>query len=159
MCGLSERVEALPFKVWRDHIIDMVHTANFLHNFGNSKFHIIQGIRAKVAHFEDELPKLKEIMIILELALWKLRMNEKSFHEEAIRCQKKIKTDESSIRRQCRITCGADVIIQHVLPYLIITVDDQESDSYEESDSYASSDEFGLIQILHSSDDESNDST
>jgi hypothetical protein len=36
MCGMSERLEALAFKFWRDHIIDMIHTANFLHNIDNS---------------------------------------------------------------------------------------------------------------------------
>ena len=28
------------------------------------------------------------------------------------------------IQQQCRVTCGADVIIRHVLPYLISTGDD-----------------------------------
>ena len=31
-----------------------------------------------------------------------------------------IKTDESNVRRQCRITCGADVIIRNVLPFLLL---------------------------------------
>jgi hypothetical protein len=70
---------------------------------------------------EDEFPKLKEITTIMELALWKMRMNKN-------RHQIKNENDESSLRRQCRITCGADVIIRHVLPYLI-TVGDEESDS------------------------------
>ena len=38
-----------------------------------------------------------------------------------------IKTDESNVRRQCRITCGADAVIRHVLSYLIST-EDEESD-------------------------------
>lgn len=51
------------------------------------------------------------------------------------------KNDVSSIRRQCRITCGVDVVIRHVLPYLV-TVSDEESDSDPESlDSNASSDD------------------
>jgi len=33
-------------------------------------------IREKLAQLEDEYAKLKEIMTILELALWKMRMNE-----------------------------------------------------------------------------------
>jgi hypothetical protein len=86
MCGMSDRVEALAFKVWRDYITNMIHTADFKHN-DNGNFHIIQRIRAKVAHFDDELPKLKEITVVLELALWKLKMNEY-----------KINTDDSSIR-------------------------------------------------------------
>ena len=73
--------------------------------------------------FEDEYSKLKEVTIILELAVWKLRMNENIFLEKATPYQKKIKTDESSIRRQCRITCGADDVIRHVMPFLISVVD------------------------------------
>jgi hypothetical protein len=129
MCGLSERVEALAFKVWRDHITKMIHSAEFKHNGDNNQRRdysiILQRIRAKVAQFEEEYPRLEEITTILELALWKLRMNEIFFHEEAIRCQKKIKTDESNNRRQCRITCGADVVISRVLPFLISVVDNE----------------------------------
>jgi hypothetical protein len=118
MCGMSDRVEALAFTVWRDHITTMIHTANFQCNMDNTV--ILRRIQAKVAHFEEEYPRLKEITTILELALWKSRMN-------ASQLQKKTKTDESSMRRQYRITCGADVIIRHVLPYLIST-DDEEYD-------------------------------
>ena len=72
-----------------------------------------------IEDFEDEFPKLKKITTILELALWQMRLNENS-HQ--------IKTDESSMRRQCRITCGADVVIRHVLPY-INTVGDEATSS------------------------------
>jgi hypothetical protein len=74
---------------------------------------------------------------MLELALWNLSMNENIPLEEVSHCQNKIKTDELNIRRQCHYTCGADVVIQHVLLCLIITVADEESDSYAESDSNA----------------------
>jgi hypothetical protein len=117
--GMSARVEALAFKVWRDHITNMIHTANFEYNGGN--FGILRWIRVRIAHFEDEYLKLKEITTILELALWKLRMNENIPQEEVSHCQKKMKTDESNIRRQCRVTGGADVIIGHVLLFLINT--------------------------------------
>jgi hypothetical protein len=59
------------------------------------------------------------VTTILEIALWKIKLNEKSHHNLATQSQKKIKTDESSFRSQCRVTCGADVVIQHVLPYLL----------------------------------------
>ena len=100
MCGMSDCVETLAFKVWRDHIKNMIHTANFPYNV--ECFYICRGICEKVAYFEDEYPKLKEITSILELELWKSRMN-------ASQLQKNIKTDESSMRRQRRIICGADV--------------------------------------------------
>ena len=116
MCGMSDRMEALAFRVWRDYITNMILSAGF--KWGKSNQYIIQRIRAKVAHFEAEYPKLKEITTIIELALWKIRINE-YIREEKMIHEKKMKTDESSIRRQCRITCGADVVIRHVLPYLI----------------------------------------
>jgi hypothetical protein len=117
MCGMSSRVQALPFKVWRDFITHMIQTAVFNHNRGNSA--ILHRIQDQCTHFEDELPKLKEITSILELALWKMKMNENSHHDRATQSQKKIKTDDLSVRIQNRVTCGADVVIGHVLPFLI----------------------------------------
>jgi hypothetical protein len=89
--------------------------------WGRDNSNILHEIQTKVAHFEDEYPKLKEVTTIIELALWKVRMTENKIihHEVMYCCQKKVKTEESSIQQQCRITCGADVIIGHVLPFLI----------------------------------------
>jgi hypothetical protein len=128
MCGLSTRVEALPFKVWRDCISNMIQNSNFKSHgdYQNSNFEnygdnldILRGIRSKLAYFEDEFPQLKETTTILEIALWKMKMNEKSHQDIATQSQKKMKTDESSTPQQCRVTCGADVVIGHVLPFLI----------------------------------------
>jgi hypothetical protein len=47
MCGMSSHVDALAFKVWRESILNMILTANF--KWGEHNFHIIQGIRARVA--------------------------------------------------------------------------------------------------------------
>jgi hypothetical protein len=129
-CGLSERVEALAFKVWRDHITNMIHSAEFkrtIQSGNQNSISLIHTICSKVDHFEDELPKLKETTSILELVLWKTRINDNRHEWGTAPCRKRIKTDEASIRRQCRITCGAGVIIRHVLPYLIST-EDEESD-------------------------------
>jgi hypothetical protein len=123
---MTERVEALPFKLWRDCIHNMIQTADFKCDENNSL--ILHSIRNKLIHFEDELSKLKEVTTILELALWKKRINDTNHQQNSARYQKKIKIDESSIRRQCCVTCGADVIIRHKLPCLI-TATDEESDS------------------------------
>jgi hypothetical protein len=129
--GMSSRVKALPFEVWRDHIMNVIQTAEFKwRKSGNTD--ILHRIQANITHFEDELPKLKEITTILELALWKLRMNENGHQDMA--------THDSNVRRQCRTTCGVDVVIFHVLPYLTAVVD-EESDSYVESDSDSTSDD------------------
>ena len=117
ICGMSDRMETLPFKVWRDHISHMIRTAVFDLRRDNSG--ILRSIREKLAHFEVELPKLKEVTTILELAMWKVRMHENDLQDTMNRQLKKLKTDKSSSRQQCRVTCGADVIIGHVLPFLL----------------------------------------
>jgi hypothetical protein len=123
-CGMLERVDTLAFKVWSDHIRQMIHTADF--NFiGCNNFVLLHRIQLTLAHFEEELPKLKDATTILELALWKNRITENNCQHTTIDRRKKIKTGDASIRRQCRVTCGADVIIGHVLPYLISTGNDE----------------------------------
>ena len=125
MCGMGERIEALAFNVWRDQMKCIVHSFDEWdsdRSGGESK--ALRFIKEKLAYFEDEFPKLKEITTILELVLWKMRLNENS-HQ--------IKTDESSMRRQCRVTCGADVVIRHVLPYLITVGDEATSSADGES--------------------------
>jgi hypothetical protein len=118
MCGMSERVEALPFKVWRDHIItNMIHASDYKNNEDNRS--IMSRIRDKLAYFEDEIPRLKEATTILEIALWNMKMNDNNLEENTTRSKKKVKIEESDIRQQCRVKCGADVIIRHVLLFLI----------------------------------------
>jgi hypothetical protein len=117
MCGMSAHVESLAFQVWRDHITNMIQTAVFEWMEDNSG--VLRRIRRKIAHFKDELPRLKEATSILEIALWKMKINNNSLEENTTRSQKKVKIEESDIRSKCRIICGADVVIGHVLPFLI----------------------------------------
>eukprot|EP00984_Skeletonema_dohrnii_P022526 scaffold11653_cov77-Skeletonema_dohrnii-CCMP3373.AAC.2 len=61
---------------------------------------------------------VKEATTLLELALWKARL-----HEIEIECSlepeaKKAKVDDESARKEKRITCGADIVIKNVLPFL-----------------------------------------
>jgi hypothetical protein len=135
MCGMSERVEALAFKVWRVCMTNMIHTAAFVYDDDDNDDNdddyingeqspwdntvILREIREKLAHFEDEMPRLKEATTILELALWKNMLDVNSKKMETNCCQKKMRSDESDVRQQCRVTCGADVVIGHVMPFLI----------------------------------------
>jgi hypothetical protein len=120
MCGMSERVEALPFKLWRDHITTIIQTADYKYNRDNSV--VLHDIGEKFSYFEDDFPKLKEVTTILELALWKMKTNESVHKRETTHHPKKFKTDVSDVRRQCRVICGADIIIRLVLPFLITAV-------------------------------------
>jgi hypothetical protein len=118
-CGMADHVEALKFRLWRDHITSIIHTSNFQHNGDNRS--ILREIRAKLDHFDDELPKLKDVTTILELALWKMNMSKNGHQDRATQSQQKMTADDSIIRSQNRVTCGADVVIGHVLPFLINT--------------------------------------
>lgn len=46
-------------------------------------------------------------------------MDEKSYQRNMTNCQKKIRSDESDIGQQCQVTCGAEVVIGRVLPFMI----------------------------------------
>jgi len=115
-CGLSTRVEALAFKVWRDCITNMIKNADYKYNMHNLHF---KWNSKKNSHFRDNLCCLKEATTILELVLWKTRIIENTLKWGTTKFHKKIKTDESSIRIKCLITCGADIITGLVLPYCI----------------------------------------
>jgi len=103
MCGISERMETLAFKVWRDHIRHKIQTADFIcTSNGERNLVILRRIQRRIAHFEDELPKVKEVTTILELALWKIKMTmHENIHQEVM-CswQKKVIVDQSEFRRQ-----------------------------------------------------------
>jgi hypothetical protein len=67
----------------------------------------------------NEKSHQKEMTSKLELALWKMNINDTILKESTTQHQNKIMSDDANCRRQCRITCGADVVIGHVLPFLI----------------------------------------
>ena len=60
---------------------------------------------------------VEEGITMLELALWKANLEEKE-DENAERRTKKAKIDGESNRNESRITCGADIVIKNVLPFL-----------------------------------------
>ena len=107
--GPKLRVKDLPFKVWRDIITSMILIAK-------TKSHVNE-IHGMLDYFGYKLI-IWETKTILELALWKMKINEKSHQEGDTQIQKRLKTDESTIRLQCRVTSGADVVIKCVVPFL-----------------------------------------
>ena len=67
----------------------------------------IQKLYTKLNSFEN----IKEAMSLLELAICKESMADRS--------HKKVRTDNDlSYRNQCRVNCGAEIVINNVLPYL-----------------------------------------
>ena len=62
---------------------------------------------------------LKEHMTQLELAVWKAKLDEKEEDSSNQEVEaKRVKIEVSSMRKEKRITSGADIIIKNVVPFL-----------------------------------------
>ncbi len=69
-------------------------------------------------HYKSEhYALLKEFTTLLELALWKAKLDE-DYHENECKTSKKAKIDTKAARQEQRITSGASVVIKNVLPFL-----------------------------------------
>jgi len=111
--SISKRVKAIGLKKWRDDItkakitkLSSDHQRSII-----QKRAFISEVKTKLAQYEDEYHRLKEATSMIELVLWKYKINEM--------VGRKRKHEESTVREQSRIGCGADIIIEHVLPYLV----------------------------------------
>ena len=77
-------------------------------------------IQSKLVTYEREYPQLKEISSLLELALWKNKCHESVMRQSAGTGKSSFdQMEDNTAKGQCRINCGADIIIPNVLPYLI----------------------------------------
>ena len=57
---------------------------------------------------------------MLELALWKMKLDDSNCQGPGqTQYNKKRKIEDANLRSQFRISCGADIVIEHVLPYLV----------------------------------------
>ena len=87
----------------------------------------------KTEHYKTEhRVLLKEATTLLELALWKAQLHwgeegdnnmvgdEKETDFEEVQLAKKAKMDPDCKRQGARVTCGADVVIKNVMPFLML---------------------------------------
>ena len=110
--SISTRVDAIGLKLWRDDMSSMM-----AEPIPQSKSDWLSNVKSKLSHYESEYQRLKEATSMLELALWKTTLDELGKGENTM-SNKKRKIDDSDLRSRCRISCGADIVIEHVLPYL-----------------------------------------
>ncbi|KAL3765020.1 hypothetical protein ACHAW5_004279 [Stephanodiscus triporus] len=119
---ISDRVDNIRVEKWRAAIWDEVEN---LPDGGKMRNTELKGIRLKLAFAEYTYDHLKEAAFLLELALWKARVDECSSWGKKRRSArddfnpKRAKIDKVGFMYQCRINCGAEVIIRGVLPFLI----------------------------------------
>ena len=74
----------------------------------------------RMEHYKAEHNRLlKEHMTLLELAVWKAKLDEEEEDSTLkVHATKRAKIDEESAKEEKRITSGADIIIKNVLPFL-----------------------------------------
>ena len=78
---------------------------------------------SRMEHYKSEHQTLlKEAMALLELALWKAKIEENvvdnCYNLGAI--TKRAKIDIDAARKEHRVTCGASIVIKNVLPFLAL---------------------------------------
>lgn len=132
--SIKERVGVIGPR-WRDNIRHLIHAFDdesdpelkMSYESSIRRRNFITELETKLAQSEIDHHNLNEACTILELTLWKKELNDKSKGEQ--RSDKRTKLDESSVRKECRIGCGADIVIGHVLPYLLPNLVRQPPDS------------------------------
>jgi len=118
--SMAERISALGPRKWRE---DMACKLEESFSFDiESDDSCPKGwfifVSSKLCEYEKEYINLKEATAMLELTLWNNKMAE-NFQEVDGHINKRAKIDEIGLRKECRINCGADIVIEHVLPYLL----------------------------------------
>jgi len=130
--GFTDRVNAIGLKQLRD---DMMEVMKKPESFGGSKVGWLNIVRSKLVKYEEEYNRLKEATATLELALWKNKINEFDTKK-----RKRTEESDSDFREQCRISCRADIVIEHVLPFLMPDASSCESESSDGSSSSSDDD-------------------
>eukprot|EP00985_Skeletonema_marinoi_P013809 scaffold6903_cov119-Skeletonema_marinoi.AAC.1 len=126
--GIHNTVASLHLERWRNEMKDEINRINqVLPNTNTrpvSKSRLIQEwIRSVIRQFDhykaEHIRLLKEATTLLELALWKAKIDEKEEkgHVEGMKA-KRAKIDIQSERNERRITSGASIVIKNVLPFL-----------------------------------------
>ena len=121
--GIHKTVASLHMESWRTEMITEINSINqVLSITAFGKTDEIQQwmdvIIDKMDHYKVEHSRyVKEGISLLELALWKAKLGEKE--DSSVEGQtKKAKIDSESVRKERRVTCGADTVIKNVLPFL-----------------------------------------
>jgi len=132
--SIAKRLESLNVMRFCE---DVESSINSLPVEGKRRDDDVQSVYDRLAAYES----IKEGTSALEMALWRAKIDEG--HNKKARVE-----GDVSYRDQCRVNCGADIVIKNVLPYLLPLpqMDDSCDDSSDESsnDSNESSDSSSI---------------
>ena len=122
--GIHETVSSLHMESWRTEMIAEINRINQVlpNTHADDKTNEIRqwmhSVIDKMDHYRAEHNRyVKEGITLLELALWKAKLGETKDNCEEGKT-KKAKVDADSTRKERRVTCGADMVIKNVLPFL-----------------------------------------
>eukprot|EP00984_Skeletonema_dohrnii_P013105 scaffold5400_cov105-Skeletonema_dohrnii-CCMP3373.AAC.5 len=125
--GIHNTIASLHLDRWRNEMMGEINRINqFLlttNSDENENTEAIQqwirSVTRQIGHYKTQHKELlKDATTLLELALWKAKMDEKEEESCGEVKAKKIKLDMQSERSERRITSGANIVIKNVLPYL-----------------------------------------
>ena len=127
--GIHKTVASLHMDSWRSEMTAEINRINQILPIHTTAFRQTDAIQRwmevvidKTDHYKAEHCRyVKEGVTLLELALWKAKLRggtEDKEDSSVGRQTKKAKTDSESARKERRITCGADIVIKNVLPFL-----------------------------------------
>ena len=123
--GVHKTVASLHMECWIAEMNTEINRINLLLPYTSSfqKTRVIiewmDSVIDRMDHFRSEhCSCLKEAMTLLELALWKAKLDEKddNFEESAANEVKAVVEDVR--RKESRVTCGAETVIKNVVPFL-----------------------------------------
>ena len=115
--SVTKRLDSLNVRRWR---IELEKCVNEFPDKPSLREEEARAVFAKLETYES----LKEGTSVLELALWKAKIDEmdstNNYSTGLVQCNKRARVDnEVSYKDQCRINCGADVVVRNVLHYLL----------------------------------------
>ena len=123
--GIHKTVASLHMDSWRAEMIEEINRVNQVlpNTPANEKTNEIKQwidpVIDKMDHYRSEHARhVREGTTLLVLALWKAKLDEKEESPEEGKTRKVKVVDSESARKERRITCGADIVIKNVLPFL-----------------------------------------
>jgi hypothetical protein len=127
--GMYRTISSLHMESWRDGMVEEIDSINqTLPSIrAIEKADAIQQwvnrVLQRMEHYKSEHQiLLKEVMALLEMALWKAKllneMDEKKCNVDVVANTTELDTEAA--RKEHRVTCGANIVIKNVLPFLAL---------------------------------------
>ncbi len=121
--GMLKTISSLHMESWRIKMEEEIHRINQTLPNTPEKTEAIREWKRKVmykmnVYTTKHLMLLHKVKMLLELALWKAKLEEKKCILGVITNGPDINVE--SARKECRVTCGASIVIKNVLPFLAL---------------------------------------